>query len=71
MNNSDALRETCLIMYPIASYASSYIVSGWGPVPRLPRVDGTMYCHQKLILLLTRMSRRRQCHCLSEQDLNL
>ena len=26
MNNSDALRETCLIMYPIASYASSYIV---------------------------------------------
>ena len=31
MNNSDALRETCLIMYPIASYASSYIVSGWGP----------------------------------------
>ena len=31
MNNSDALRETCLIMYPIASYASSYIVSDGGP----------------------------------------
>ena len=34
-------------------------------------VDRANHCHQKLISLLTRMSRDRQCHCQSAQDLNL